>query len=709
MAKTVQGQGSQPFASAALGPALPYIFAYGASVIFAVVLSPFTVATVWPGNAILACGLLLLPRRSHGWCVVGCAFAYLTTVMLLGRGPFRPFLFVSLNIGESLLMVYLSRRLLGPNLDFSDGRRLLILLVGVVVPAAVLTAIGVGVVSEVVGRVTQVGLPPNRPELWVISHAMGAALVIPGVMVLANRRRYRVGFAPASELAGALAVLLPLMLALFWWRADFSLLFLIFPLMMLVAFRYGPVGAATASLMLSSVAVLYMFAGLDRSNLPNLEMLHSRVQSLQFFVSVVSMTTLPAAGAVASHARMRGLLARRTLTAREARRRADAAAKAKGEFLANMSHEIRTPLNGVIGLADALSRTELAPNQREMLKMILGSGKALTGLLGDALDLARADSGALTLVDEPFDVRDAIGSAAYLFETIAREKGLTFEVTFDVPPPGAVAGDALRIKQVVSNLISNAVKFTSQGGVVVAVSLSPGAFGKQILCVAVRDTGQGFGEEVKTRLFKRFEQGDSSVTRRFGGSGLGLSIAQRLAQMMNGRIVCDSIPGEGSVFAFTVALETAAGPVVRTGIAAHEPQLAGRRLTVLLAEDHPVNRKVVQAMLGDSVDLTLTVNGSAALEAATAHPFDVILMDTHMPEMDGLTAIRAIRELEARTGRAPSAIVSLTADAMPQQIEASLAAGADLHLAKPITGESLFRAIETAVSLSDPAAVARAV
>ena len=405
---------------------------------------------------------------------------------------------------------------------------------------------------------------------------------------------------------------------------------------------------------------------------------------------------------------MRALLSQRSETARAARRRADTAAAARSEFLANMSHEIRTPLNGVLGLADALARTEAVPARREMLDTILSSGQVLNQLLGDALDLARADSGGLKLAHEAFDVRQTISAAAFLFEKLAREKGVGFAVVFDIEPPGAVFGDALRIRQVVSNLISNAVKFTPCGAVTVQCSLKARSTGGVLLDVRVSDTGVGFDETIKARLFNRFEQGDNSVTRRFGGSGLGLAIARKLIQMMGGQIGCDSTLGRGSVFHFSVPLERAPMAAARE---MGEPDFRREhRLSILVAEDHPINRKVIEAILGDTAELTMAVNGQEALEAFEMRSFDLMLMDTHMPIMDGLAAMRAIRTAEGATGRRRTPIISLTADAMPQHIEAARAAGADLHLAKPITSAGLFSAIDQVVrktveadSAADPA------
>ncbi len=377
---------------------------------------------------------------------------------------------------------------------------------------------------------------------------------------------------------------------------------------------------------------------------------------------------------------------------------AEAANVAKSEFLANMSHEIRTPLNGVLGLADALSRMELEPKQQEIVRMIVSSGKALTMILGDVLDLAKAEAGALELNSESFSLRETIGSAAFLFETVAEDKNLDFRVEFADGGPDDLIGDSLRIKQVVSNLISNAVKFTSRGGVTVHASSQMLAGGDVLLRVDVSDTGPGFSEEIRARLFSRFEQGDGSITRRYGGTGLGLSIASTLAQMMGGEISCTAVEGEGATFSFSARLQPDAHMAAEAPVARQTAMDMGRPLRILLAEDHMVNQRVVQLMLGELVDLVITKNGQEAFDAfADMGPFDLVLMDTQMPVMDGMTATRLIRQEEQRRGLVRTPIISLTANAMAHQVQACMEAGADLHLAKPITSEGLIGAIKAAI------------
>ncbi len=686
-------------------PALPFVLLYGLAVFYGMgMLSPFGMSAVWVPNGVLIAALLLLQARAASVCLLGCFVVNCLASVAMGFPPVRTLTLSTVSFSEALSAVALTRLACGRNPDFADSRRLLAYVLTAASPACILSA---GLVAGAQG-VLHLPVPADAPAQWLISHLVGDAVSPPAVIVLVQFRRYRLMERQPLELVAAMAGVALAAIALFLEPVPAPLLALVLPMTFVAGFRYGPVGAAASALLIAAAATLSV--ALVFHPAPGFD-LRGQVMTLQFFTALSLLTGLPAAGAVASHARMRAILRRRTETARAARRRADAAAAAKGDFLANMSHEIRTPLNGVMGLADALSRTELTPAQHEMLKMILVSGRALNGLLSDTLDLARADSGALKLVAEPFDVADTVGSAAYLFESNARGKGLDFRVRFDIEPPGAAVGDPLRIRQVVSNLISNAVKFTSSGSVEVDVRLRPNIDGRYRFETTVRDTGVGFDQSVKVRLFNRFEQGDSSVTRRFGGSGLGLAIAQRLAQMMGGSITCESTPGAGSVFTLSLPLPPASAAVSTAAKANAEdaPWRPERRLAVLLAEDHPVNRRVIQTLLSEIADLTLAEDGQAAIEAFATRGFDLILMDTHMPLIDGLSATRAIRESERADGRARTPIVSLTADALPQHVEAALAAGADLHLAKPITGEALFAAVQAALTgAGKPSSLAQA-
>lgn len=378
-----------------------------------------------------------------------------------------------------------------------------------------------------------------------------------------------------------------------------------------------------------------------------------------------------------------------------ARDAAEAANRAKSEFLANMSHEIRTPLNGILGVAEVLARTPLQADQREMLELIAASGVTLQQLLSDILDLARVESGRMTLTEAPFDVARAVREAGQLYAAPARAKGLQFFV--DIAPEAEtwVTGDMVRFKQILTNLVSNAVKFTGKGFVRLTAERGADREGAPVFRFTVEDTGVGFDASVRERLFARFEQADGSITRRFGGSGLGLAICRQLADMMGGELDCESEPGGGSAFIVSLPLALAEPPEVEDDapvLAQAEPE---RRLRVLLADDHPTNRKVIELILTQAgVDLAMAENGAQAVDAFDRDEFDLVLMDMQMPVMDGLSATQAIRDLESATGKAPTPVVMLTANALPEHVEAARQAGADRHLAKPISAQALLDAVQ---------------
>lgn len=389
----------------------------------------------------------------------------------------------------------------------------------------------------------------------------------------------------------------------------------------------------------------------------------------------------------------------------QARLDAEAASRAKSDFLANMSHEIRTPLNGVIGIVDALSRTPLTAEQVEMVDLVRESGVILERLVSDILDVSKIEAEELVLETRPFDLEQALTQAIALMRGRAEEKGLAFTVERGETARGLFMGDSIRIRQILTNLLSNAIKFTAEGRVTLSIGLNETA-GEAWLTLAVQDTGIGFDADHAAQLFNRFTQADESITRRFGGTGLGLSICRSLAEMMGGDISAVSTPGAGSRFSVTLPLPrqgTLAG--YDTGAVEIAPTVtwtSEHALRVLLAEDHPINQRVVQLILATQrAELTIVDDGAQAVAAFAAGTFDVVLMDMQMPFMDGLAATRAIRALEAERGVPPTPVIMLSANAMVEHQSAALSAGADMHVAKPITAASLLAGIETVlVSLS---------
>jgi len=366
---------------------------------------------------------------------------------------------------------------------------------------------------------------------------------------------------------------------------------------------------------------------------------------------------------------------------------AEAASQAKSQFLAVMSHEIRTPMNGILGMAQAMAADPLPETQRERLEIISESGEALLAILNDILDLSKVEAGKLELEVVPFDLGRLLTSLSSTFAATAGDRGLRLDVDLG-SAAGVYEGDPTRLRQILSNLVSNALKFTAQGG----VSLKARRAG-EVLTIEVIDTGHGMDAEVLGRIFTPFAQADSSTTRRFGGTGLGLSIVRELAVRMGGDVAVTSRPGVGSRFAVTLPLPFV-GEAEAVAEETHHDDAPLPTLRVLAAEDNATNQLVLRTLLGQlGVDVVLVGDGQAAVDAWRAESWDLILMDVQMPVMDGFAATRAIREIERRETLPATPIIALTANAMSHHIEACLEAGMTRLLPKPIDVRQLAEAL----------------
>jgi signal transduction histidine kinase/CheY-like chemotaxis protein len=704
-----------------LAPALVVIYVLLATVAFSFTESPGSggLAVLWLGNGLLTAALLLLPRHEAIAMMVAAWIADFGCGYVLGSNSAAECAVIAtVDVFEAVLAAILIRRVGGAALDVTRVQRLRAMVLFGILPATL--------IAGTLGTAVMVLALGNDPfPLWLAyagGDFLGMSIAVPAVLVIARADRYRSALRISSvERTGWFIGLALVTAVVFSPQATHPFLFLIFAVTLISTFRLSAPYMAGALVVVAFLAAFLTIAGGGPIAAADSDA-GRRILVLQLYLATLTLSSLLAVALLSERDRS-GLRLRRVLSvAREARRRADAAAEAKSRFLATMSHEMRTPLNGVIGNAQLLAgRGDLSDEARDRVAAIQSSGEALAGLVDDVLDFSQMEREGLELVEAPFNVRDLLIAAVNLATPLAAGKPLSVNLDLREGIGAGHVGDARRLGQIVRHLVSNAVKFTPDGAVDVIGEIVSRDEDYDVVRITVRDTGIGIDPALAASLFDPFWQADNSATRRFGGAGLGLSISRALIDLMGGRIGVRSQLGKGSEFwlevplpgseagAHSIAPEPAREPPAPP-VAELPPSAAASKaspaetpgaplhedvpLRVLIVDDHPVNRQVASAFLtAFGCEVAECEDGAKAVEAVGRGDYDLIFMDVHMPVMDGLEASRRIRALGGACAAAP--IVAMTAAVTDDDIAACLQAGMNEHIGKPIRGDRLAEVLST--------------
>lgn len=625
-------------------------------------------AAVWLANGIAAAVLLRTPQSRWPLLLAVAMAANLAAHMVTGNSALHSVVLTLLTTGELLLVVIPMRHMFGAELRFTDIRPLgaFLIIGGVIAPLASGAGAALFFAAD-----DGAAFGPALSQ-WFMPHALGLLTVTPLLMALPRRFSFA-AVAPRILIESALIIGLIGAIAAVIYLTQAPLKSAIILLLVIAAFRLPTLAAAAAVMVVAGEAVLFASLGLNPIADGQFDP-QTRLLLLQAFIAVAVLVTMPVSAVIGERDRALAI-------AHHARDEATLAAAAKSNFLATMSHEIRTPMTGVLGMIELL-QSEPDEEERERYFVTLKrSAILLMTVLDDILDFSKIESGNLQLERKAFSFEELAQATLDLFGTAASQKGLLISMQCECPSGAIVSGDPTRVQQVMSNLINNAIKFTERGRITILVRAGSVDGDRQSWRVEVSDTGIGIFPKHLEQLFEPFVQAEESIPRRFGGTGLGLAISRWLVEAMGGTMGVESQPGAGSTFWFEIPLPASTAPDWRAPPSSL--QKASRSLRILIVEDNPVNQMLNEAFVRTLGHRAMVAeNGQLAVEIAERETFDCILMDMHMPEMDGMAATRAIRASDGPCKAIP--IIALTADASPDRRRFYDNVGLTDFLTKPI-------------------------
>jgi signal transduction histidine kinase/CheY-like chemotaxis protein len=639
----------------------------------------------WPSNGAIIVALLILPLNLSAPVIFATFCINIAINYICGYNVYENVSFSLLNYVLVIIAAVLTRRFCGAATDLTRLRRQATFAVIALLAAACEAALGEWI--EAVGRQARASWADWL--WWTLGDSLGLIVSTPAILLAVKSKHLL--YASNAKIMECSVLLIAIIAdtAAAFLGLNLAILF-IYPLIVLAAFRAGPAFVLVMVMLVSVVAAAFTAHGFGPSALlPSGDPL-LRQCILQVFLVSMLLSALPTNNALGERIRNGRRLERLHAAARLARTVAIGATQAKSQFIATISHEIRTPLNGMLGMCQALAFGDMTGEQKEQVSVIQSSGFVLLALLNDVLDFSKIESGKLRLEQVPFCIEQIAAESVGMFKASAQAKSTSLSLTVDNDAAGFYIGDPTRIRQIINNLVSNAIKFTEAGEVRITVSTIDNK-----LSIRVSDTGIGIPPDKVGKLFEKFEQAEESTARRYGGTGLGLSICRELSLLMGGSIKVESVYGEGSVFSVLVPLERTAAEAPRPVAAAEiKDDDLPSDFRILAADDNKTNQLVLKTFLSQlGVDFDIVSNGLEALNAWRDGDYGLVLMDVHMPVMDGITAIRAMRDEEQASGRIKTPVIALTADVMEHQIASYKTAGIDAIVSKPIIFTALVDAM----------------